>query len=175
MKQSDLPEFVAILTGLAAIKPGGKLSREALKVWELAMRDWQIEDFREAASHLARSVEFMPSPFHFEELQKAGRPTAGEAWTQIRQMARGSLTGEPDDPAAAKALRAIGGLRAVGMCDFSKIEFMERRFAEHFEAIQDADDVREAVPQIAGHASTRITGPVDARQLAHKLLSRART
>lgn len=160
MTPQDLPEFVAVLTGLAAIKPGGKLSREALKVWELAMRDWPIDEFREAAAHLARSVEFMPSPFHFEQLRKAGRPTAGEAWATVLEYARaGADPSSVLEPAAVGALRAIGGIRAVMMSETDKTHFLEKRFAEHFATKQDADDVREAVPQIAGSTHSKLIGP----------------
>lgn len=162
MTLQDLPEFVAILNGLAAIKPGtgGKLGKEALKIWELAMADWPIERFREAASHLARAVEFMPSPFHFEQLRKAGRPTSGEVWAMVLACARSGDEHPDVSPAAKRALAAIGGIRAVMMSETSKTQFLAKSFAENFEAMQDADDVREAVPQIAGPAANaRLNGP----------------
>jgi hypothetical protein len=166
---ADKPKFIKQLVGLAAIKPGKDLTPEGCEIWWQAMQDWQLEEFQQAAAHLAKSVEFMPSPFHFEQLRKAGRPTAGEAWADIRAMARRSYEGEPADPIAARALQALGGLRAVAMCDSDKVHFLERRFAEHFEQIQDAEGVRTALPQIApdprGEAQRIGIGAV-AKQLA---------
>jgi hypothetical protein len=150
MIETDKPKFCKTLLGLALVKPPhAKLVAEAYEIWWQALQDWPLEEFQQAAAHLSKSVEFMPSPFHFEQLRKAGRPTAGEAWADIRAMARHSYEGEPADPNAARALRALGGLRAVAMCDSDKVHFLERRFCEHFEQIQDAVEVRTALPQIA--------------------------
>ena len=150
MTPADRPKFAQTLVGLSAMKPGKGLTPEAIDVWWNAMQHWSLPEFLDAASHLARSVEFMPSPYHFEQLRKAQLPTAGEAWDEILQLARSSFNGEPDDPVAARALRAIGGLRAVAMSDTSKTQFLEKRFAEHYAQMQEAEDTRESVPQIAG-------------------------
>lgn len=166
MTPADKTKFIKQLVGLASIKPGKDLTPEAYEIWWQAMQAWSLEEFIQAAAHLSRSVEFMPSPYHFEQLRKAGRPTAGEAWEEIRAMARLSYEGEPDDPVAAKALRALGGLRTVAMCDSDKVHFLERRFAEHYEAMQDAKDTREAVPQIAQDRRLGVDGLV--RQITRK-------
>lgn len=148
MQPSDKPKFLAVLNGLAAIKPGAKFTAEGLGMWWQAMADWDIEEFSSAAAHLAKSCEFMPNPFHFEQLRKASRLTAGEAWAEVREIVRagGSSHG---DPAVDKAVRALGGYRALGMTNTDQMHFLERRFAEHYEDIGERDDVREAVPQIA--------------------------
>lgn len=163
----DGKQFRNVIVGMGRMY-GVELDKLVLDAYWLALKDWELDDFEAAARHLMQTAKFMPRPADFRELQKAGRPTAGEAWLEIRAMARSSLTAEPDDPVAARALRAIGGLRAVGMCDFTKIEFMERRFAEHFESMQEADDIREAVPQITGSRS-RLSGPQPMAQLLAKL------
>src|ERR1700759_829480 len=91
MIDADKAEFIGVLVGLAAIKPGKDLTREAYEIWWLAMRDnWTLEHFKSAASHLASSCEFMPSPYHFEQLRKAARQTAGEAFAQALQHVRTS-------------------------------------------------------------------------------------
>ena len=90
MLPADKVELVKILAGLSTIKPGVKLTPEAYDVWWLAMQHWSIDEFRSAAAHLARSVEFMPSPFHFEQLRKANNPTSGEAFAMaVRHAASG--------------------------------------------------------------------------------------
>jgi hypothetical protein len=148
MQESDRKGFAAALTELASLKPGAKLTAEQYVAWWNAMREvWTLDDFRAACRRLAREVEFMPSPFHFEQLRKASRPTAGEAWALVREAAR--CGGEcPDDPAIAKAVRALGGIRAIGMTNTDQMPFLERRFAEHFESIRDAEDVREELPAL---------------------------
>lgn len=154
MQPSDKPKFVSILNGLAAIKPGGKLTTEAYEVWWLAMQDWALAEFQSAAAHLAKSVEFMPSPFHFEQLRKASRPVVGEAWSKAIASCGSSWTpnghtgGTSGDPLIDRAVRAIGGYAAIAKCDTDKLHFLEKRFCEHYEAMQDAEEVREALPQL---------------------------
>lgn len=166
MQSADRVEFATILNGLALTKPGGaKLLPEALTLWWNSMQDWSIEDFRAAANHLARSVEFMPSPYHFEQLRKAGQPTAGEAFERARQIVRqlnpreyvGHSSG---DARLDAAIRASGGYEALAMCTTENIGFFEARFREHFESISDAERVRGALPNMTGGA--RLTGPQSA-------------
>ncbi len=149
MLETDKTSFAAILAGLAAVKPGAKLTPEALDVWWSSFRDWTIEEFRSAAALLAKSHEFFPNPYHFEQLRKAGRLTAGEAWAQVLEYVRGTALRQPDDPRVLAAVRAIGGYHAIGMSKTDNTHFLERRFAEHYDAISDAHETREAVPLLA--------------------------
>lgn len=174
MTPKDKPDFIKQLIGLAAVKPGKDLTPEAYEIWWNAMQDWSLEEFKQAAAHLAKSVEFMPSPYHFEQLRKAGRPTAGEAWEKARKACGSAIqygqvthNGTCGDPTIDAAVRAIGGYGVIAMCDTDKLHFLERRFAEHYESIQDAKDVREAVPQIA-QPDRRIGVDGLVRQLARK-------
>jgi hypothetical protein len=157
MIESEKPAFLKILIGLAAVKPGKGLTEEAYEIWWGAMARWSLDDFRAAANHLAGSVEFMPSPFHFEQLRRAGRPTSGEAFA-IALKACGSAiqcgqvtnNGTSGDPLIDAAVRALGGYGVLAMCDQDKTHFLERRFAEHYEAMSDSEDVRAALPGVAG-------------------------
>lgn len=159
MTPADKSEFAEIITGFAELK-GKQLSKPALTLFWNSMQAWGIDEFREASNQLIRTCDFMPTPKDFEDLRKAGRPTAGEVWAQIRQLARSSYTAQPEDPVAARALQALGGLRAVAMCDSDKVHFLEKRFAEHFEDLQDAEDIRVAVPQIAYSGGQKtLSGP----------------
>jgi hypothetical protein len=164
MLQTDKPKFLAVLNGLAAIKPGAKLTTEALTLYWNALSAWTIEDFTAAANQLARTSEFMPNPYHFEQLRKAGRMTAGEAWAVVREAARGHAE-LPDDASILAAVRALGGLRAIGMTNSDQMQFLERRFAEHYESINDAEDVREALPNLT---TPRLRGPVSIRDVMAK-------
>ncbi len=148
MVDADKPKFLAVLNGLAAVKPGAKLTPEALDVWWAAMRHWSLEDFRGAAAELVRKVEFFPNPFHFEQLRKAAASvTAGEAWARVREVARngGSTTG---DPRIDRVARVLGGFRVIGYTNSDQMQFLERRFCEHYEEIGDAEDVRDALPAL---------------------------
>ncbi|MCP5328572.1 MAG: hypothetical protein H7A18_09530 [Sinobacteraceae bacterium] len=172
-----------MLNGLAAIKPGAKLTPEALDVWWAAMRGWSLAEFREAAAHLAKSVEFMPSPFHFEQLRKASRPTTAEAFAIARRASRGAnqcgrITNNVSsgDPIIDKAVDGFGGYGVIAMCDSDKLHFLERRFAEHYETAQDTEEVRAALPNLAPPAirpSLRSTsGPKPVGALLDRLMNR---
>lgn len=165
MTPTDKPGFVAVLVGLAAVKPGKGLTPEALEIWWNAMQRWELADFREAASHLARSVEFMPSPYDFEQLRRAGRRTSQEAWSEVLEFVRKgfhrfkddwglSITdrtqGRKLDDRIERAVHCLGGYKAIAMCDEDKLHFLGRQFNEAYDAMQDADEVRASVPQLAG-------------------------
>src|SRR5688572_1392913 len=149
MIEADKPEFCAALTELAALKPNAKLTPESYAAWWNAMQSWDLRDFRQACARLRDSMEFMPNPYHFEQLRKAGRLTAGEAWAAVREIARSGGAPHPDARVNA-AVRALGGYRAIGMTNTDQMSWLERRFAEHYESISDAEDTREAVPLLAG-------------------------
>lgn len=170
MKANDRTKFLSIVIGFAELK-GKSLSQPALELFWNSMQAWTIEEFQSAANHLITTCEFMPTPKDFEDLRRAGRPTAGELWAVILAAARTSDTDVFVEPAAAKALAAIGGLRAVMMSNTDSTHFLERRFAEHFEQMRDVVDTREALPALASPNTRHITGPVEARQIAWKLLS----
>lgn len=153
MQNSDKPQFLAVLNGLASVKPGAKLTPESLDVWWASFADWTIEEFRSAAAHLAKSQEFFPNPFHFEQLRKATRLAAGEAFHKAMQIARHCSRYEratSGDPVIDAAAQACGGYFAMGMQETEKLGFLERRFAEHYSAIEDREETRQALPQLAG-------------------------
>ena len=65
---------------------------------------------------------------------------------------RGGGTG---DPLLERAVAAMGGWIVIRMSPEQNLHFLERRFAEHYAEIQNATDVRDAVPQLA----RQTTGP----------------
>jgi hypothetical protein len=154
VQPTDRIEFVKILNGLALTKPGAvKLAPEALDLWWSAMQSWNIEEFRTAANHLAMSCEFMPNPYHFAQLRKSAGATVGEAFAKARQICRSlhpreMISHRSGDDRLDAAIRACGGYEALAMCTPENIGFYERRFAEHYETITDASDVRTALPAI---------------------------
>ena len=174
MTPADRKPFLETIVGFAELK-GKQLSAPAMELYWRSMQDWSLSDFRAAAEQLVRTSEFMPTPKDFEDLRKAGRPTAGEAWMRVLQYARHGYnanfplaSGGPDDPIIRLAVAAIGGYGAIAMSDASKTSFLERRFCEHFEDIQDVEEVREAVPQIAVDRRVALSGPTAVRNLLGK-------
>lgn len=176
MAPSDKPEFLRVLNGLASIKRVD-LTPEALDLWWSAHADWEIEDFRAAASQLVKTCQFMPSPKDFEELRKAARPTSGEAWVKALDHASSGnyrVQGNMGEPLIDRVVRALGGYQVIAMCSDDKLGFLERRFCEHYESMSDAEDMREALPQIAGPPQTRkLSGPKQAAQML-PILARAK-
>ena len=147
MIPEDRQAFLETVVGFAELK-GKQLSAPALELYWRALQDWELEDFRAAAAYLLKTCEFMPTPKDFEDLRRAGRMTAGEAWGEVLECARHGDP-PPDDPLLRRALRAIGGINTVMMSETDKTHFLERRFCEHYETMRESDDAREAVPQIA--------------------------
>ncbi len=173
MQQADKPRMAAVLKGLAAIKPGVKLTDESYEIYWLCLERWPFEDFKRAAVHLASQSEFMPNPYHFEQLRKAGRPTPGEAWIKVLVHVRANAYrggGVVVDDLTDRAVASIGGYHAIGMCEADKTHFLATRFGEAYDAIQDAEDVREALPQIAAPvARAKLSGATSTKGLIGNL------
>lgn len=154
MQAGDREQFLKVMNGMAAIKRM-QLTAEALDLWWAFLADWSIEDFKAAAIVVLKSSPYMPQPADFENLRKSARLTAGEAFAkavsacgsaiQCGQVTSGGSCG---DPLIDRAVRAIGGYGVIAMCQRDSLHFLERRFTEHYEAMQDADHVREALPEL---------------------------
>jgi hypothetical protein len=148
MIPDDRRKFIEVVLGFAELK-GKKLSTPALELYWRAMQDWCIEDFQSAAAVLLKTAKYMPTPSDFEALRKAAvRMTAGEAWLTVLELTRtaqyrsGHGSG---DELIDRCAHMLGGYAAIAMTDVDKLHFLERRFCEHFEAKQGADDARQAL------------------------------
>ena len=152
MQPTDRKAFLEIVIGFAELK-GKALSAPAIELYWNAMQAWSIEDFRAAANHLVGTCQFMPTPKDFEDLKRAGNPTAAEAWAAARKALQWTVNGYVEkpgtDPLVALALRSIGGANALAMCDEDKLHFLERRFSQVYESLADSNAIREALPLIA--------------------------
>jgi hypothetical protein len=154
MQAHDRRAFLEVVIGFAELK-GKQLSAPALELFWNSMQDWTIEEFRTAANILVRTAEFMPTPKDFHDLRKAAHPTAGEAWAAVLRYLPwsgsylpGDETPKPDGltPEVEKAVRALGGYRALAMMPSKELTWMERRFADHYADILDAKDRRGEPP-----------------------------
>lgn len=144
----DKQAFGKVLNGLAAIK-GKELTQEAVILWWNSMQSWSIEDFKAAASHLVGSCQFMPTPYDFEQLRKAGEMTSGEAWRVV-------LAGAELDPNSReyRAAQIVGGQYAIRHANVEReLPFIAKRFREAYEELSDVDAVRVALPSIAANRS----------------------
>jgi hypothetical protein len=150
MQPADADRFRNLLRGIGRTF-GQEPDALVLDAYWLALSTWSIADFEAACAQLLRTSKFMPRPADFEELRKAGRLTAGEAWGRVVAHARaGRYRREQLAPEIERGVQAIGGWPVIAMSEESKLSFIERRFAEHFGAMREADDIRAAVPQLAG-------------------------
>ncbi len=167
MQPTDATAFRNTLTGMFRLY-GQDPDTLVLDAYWLALADWPLDEFQAGARHLMQTAKFMPRPADFAELRKSGRPTAGEAWSDALDRVRHGRY-PSDDLQLERAVRAIGGWRVLAMMSDEGLPFIERRFAEHFEAMQDADDVRDAVPAIAYRGAMQLGGPSAARALLERL------
>lgn len=179
MTPDDRKLFAAILTGFAELK-GKQLSHAALDLYWNAMQGWNIGDFRTAANHLIRTCEFMPTPKDFEDLRRAAKQTAAEAWAQVLANVKGSQyrNGVTVGGIADDAVRAIGGYQAVGMCDIEKLHFLEKQFRDIYDGMDATHDTRKAVPQLVNGTLKRIMDEANKRAAsgeARRLLDRDRS
>jgi len=97
----------------------------------------------------------MPTPNSFEELRRAGRLTAGEAWGMALEHAKGQWRkgGGAGDPLVDKVVQFLGGYREIALCDTSKLGFLERRFCEHYDDLETVEATRVAVPELTSDYS----------------------
>lgn len=174
MRPEDDLEFGRVLNGLAVVKTGAKLTKEALAIWFNAFQSWSIEDFTAAASHFVKAVQWMPNPYHFEQLRRAGEPTSGEAWTTavencLSWRTGNSAAGELID----RVVAMVGGYRAIALADQeTALPHIERRFKEAFVQLAEREPIREAMPQIA-KPTHRLRGPTSIANCLPRELKRA--
>jgi hypothetical protein len=164
MRPGDRPEFLRVLNGLAVIK-GKELTSEALDLWWKSMSAWTIEDFKSAASHLVGACQFMPTPYDFVQLRKAGDLTAGEAWQKVLSGAQI----EPDSR-MARAAKICGGQQAIRHANVEReLPFIQRRFMEVYSELSEVDTVRDALPNLTD-PSRGLEGPKELRALLKGVL-----
>ncbi len=148
MDSSDRPRFVEVLTGLAEIWRVD-LTKEAIEIWWRGMKDWSIEEFRTAAGHLIKNSQFMPKPYDFEQLLKAGETSAYEAWSLALEHAKGAWRqGVLGESRIDRVVAMVGGYRAIALTDTDKLGFLERRFMAAYDDLSHSSGVRKALPKL---------------------------
>lgn len=150
MHQADYPQFLKTLISMAEIKRAS-FSPEAMALYFEAVRDWPLEDFKAAAVRLIRTSDWMPQPSDFDKLRRAALIQPGEAFDLALKHAASSnwRKGPTGIASIDNAVDAIGGYQVIAMCDIDKLHFLERRFCEHYQKLQDSRDVREELPYLS--------------------------
>jgi hypothetical protein len=161
MQPADFESFRIRMAAMSRLF-GSDMDGPLLDLYWLALRDWELPEFEAATAHLLSTAKFMPKPADYAELRKAGQPTSGEAFERARLIVRRLnpreyIGHQSGDARLDAAIRACGGYEALAMCTTENIGFFERRFAEHFDTISDAESVRGALPDLTG--GKRLSGP----------------
>lgn len=175
MQPTDADPFRNIMRGMCKLyaqEPDAVL----LDAYWLALGSWTLAEFSQAAAHLMANTKFMPRPADFNDLRKASRPVAAEAWVKAIQSCStawrpsGYHAGTSGDPLIDNAVRAIGGYAAIAQCEQDKLHFLERRFTEIYESMQDANDVRQALPQLTNSTFglAELNKRMEQRKLEHE-------
>jgi len=148
MDNNDRPEFVQVLNGLAAIRRVD-LTKEAYELWWQSMKDWPLDDFKDAAGYLLLNCQFMPTPYDFEQLRKKGEVSAHEAWAMALNHAGGAWRqGVLGDALTDRVIAMLGGYRMIALTDEDKLGFIQRRFMDAYNDFLNTDGVREALPDL---------------------------
>jgi hypothetical protein len=169
LQSTDFPRFHTVLLGMGELyaKP---ISKPMLDAYWVALRNWDLPEFEAACARLMETATWMPRPAEFTALRIAGRRTAGEAFAKAIAWARSGAYRHPAKTDEAilidRVVAAMGGWITITSHDQEKLHFLERRFTEHYESIQDAGDVREwlQLPRDRPHELT------EANTLAKRLL-----
>ncbi len=159
MQSADFQRFKSVMAGMGRVF-GADADGVLLDAYWLALRDWSLPEFEEAAAHLMRTIEFMPRPSAFVALRKVGAETAGEAWGRVLARVRTMWPTErvSVDPRIDRVVHAMGGYAALCATDSSSMPFREKRFAELWEELGTAEHARESLPLLAGDAP-KLEGP----------------
>jgi len=165
MDSSDRQEFVRILTGLAALKRVD-LTKEVYEMYWRSMKDWSLDDFADAASHLVKNCQFMPSPYDFEQLRKAHETSAHEAWSMAINHAGGDWRYGPlGDALIDRGVEMLGGYSVIALTNKDKLGFLERRFIDAYNDFSDSTDVRQALPKLADRTQLKDGSSVPTKKI----------
>ena len=166
MDRGARPEFVRVLNGLAEIK-NADLTKDSYELWWQSMKNWSIDDFRDAAGYLLLNCKFMPTPYDFEQLRKKGEVSAHEAWSMALHHADGAWRhGVLGDALTDRVIAALGGYSVIALTHKDKLGFLERRFLDAYKDILDTSVVRKALPDLTERTRIQNGSPVQIGKIA---------
>ncbi len=166
MDSGDRPEFVRVLNGLAAIKRVD-LTKDTYELWWQSLKDWLINDFKDAAGYLLLNCQFMPTPYDFEQLRKKGEVSAHEAWAMAMHHVEGPWRqGVLGDALIDRVVAALGGYSVIALTHKDKLGFLERRFLDTYNDLLDTSVARKALPDLTERARIQNGSPVQIGEIA---------
>lgn len=162
MLPTEYPRFKNVMASMAKVFER-ELDQPLLDGYWLALADWPVERFEQTAKHLLATCRFMPRPADFNEALKAGRLTASEAFSKALQHVRTSAyrDGLLGINLIDRTIEGCGGYFSLAMTDNDDLQHFERRFSAHYQTLQDAEETRQAIPEVTdAHADQqRLSGP----------------
>ena len=147
MKRNDEPEFLRTMNSLAAVF-SFKLTPEILEIYLDTLRDFTIEEFKNAAKELLKTESFMPKPAQFVALRKkADGKSPTESWLQILDNVKRSeyRQGRTVGGVADQAAYAVGGYSAIGMANVDELGFIQKRFESAYAELAESTTARTAL------------------------------
>jgi len=139
MKANDLVKFSEIMMALAEVfESDGEPSAVKIEIYFNALKDKTIKQITEAAGKLFRNRAFSSFPKPAELITLIDGPESVKAlaaWGLVMKcLENGDI---PPDPAINETVRRIGGWDWLSTQGYTELHWIEKRFIEHFEAIND--------------------------------------
>jgi hypothetical protein len=136
-----------------------ELDNLVLDVYWITLREWPMKDFEAAVGHLMANAKYMPRPAEFTALRKASQPTPAEAWALVMERCKDWRKPIAAPDLIDQCVAGIGGYRSIAMADIERdLQHVQRRFAEAYQALDQAQSVRLALPGVAPAPSTARDG-----------------
>ena len=143
MTKKDMPEFIKILTGLAAMfdRPLTVLIRD---MYFTALDDLTIEQLNTAGNQIARTATFFPKPVDFRNAINGNQDEAAiAAWEKVlkgKSKAGQYQSVQFDDPVIHTVIKLMGGWGAVCRLEGHDDEKWQRiDFEKTYKAMQGSN------------------------------------
>lgn len=141
---------------LSATWPDRSPSAQTMTAYWYALGHLDDSSFGEAVRRCLRECTFFPAPAEILKRAEAALTTAGmlpaepeSVWPRVLSLARRWHTAmapvEWDDPDVERALREIGGLRAIAMATDDDVTWLRKGFIDRYGIYRQrriADDLR---------------------------------
>lgn len=148
MNESDKKHFQSIMVGAGELY-SKEITKPLLQIYFQALQSYGIDQISSAfTAHMVDTKHgtFMPKPADLVRLIDADKPKPDDkariAWMAIRDSFSGYYPKgfKLEDKIAMAAMKSIGGRSAVGMCDNSKIGFLEKQFIDSYKTLFSLDE-----------------------------------
>lgn len=118
-------------------------------LWNKMLSDLPFELAEAAVCKVLATSKYWPNVAEIREaaLSLTGNkaPTALEAWGQVREAIRKDKPATTLHPAIQKAIKAFGGLDAIGYSE--QLTYIEGRFLKEYNPLATAENQQAALPE----------------------------